>query len=61
MTDIDVALRERFGLCSFHPWQREAIEDLLDGQRRVMVVAPTGGGKCLCYQFPATVLQGPPS
>ncbi len=28
MIDIDVALRERFGLCSFHPWQREAIEEI---------------------------------
>jgi ATP-dependent DNA helicase RecQ len=58
MTDIDVALRERFGLPAFRPWQREAIEELLWGQRKVMVIAPTGGGKSLCYQLPAAILEG---
>ncbi|MGB5524028.1 MAG: DEAD/DEAH box helicase, partial [Polyangiales bacterium] len=58
MTDIDLALRARFGLSEFHPWQREAIEELLEGRRRVIVIAPTGGGKSLCYQLPAAVLEG---
>ena len=50
-------LTRRFGLERFHPWQREAIDALLGGQQ-VLVVAPTGGGKSLCYQFPATELPG---
>ena len=58
MPDIDLALRERFGLPAFRPWQREAIEELLEGRRRVVVIAPTGGGKSLCYQLPATMLPG---
>jgi ATP-dependent DNA helicase RecQ len=58
MPTRDEQLTERFGLPSFHPWQREAIDALLDGSRRALVVAPTGGGKSLCYQFPATVLDG---
>jgi len=58
MTDIDLALRERFGLSEFRPWQREAIEELLHGRRRVLVIAPTGGGKSLCYQLPASILEG---
>lgn len=58
MRDIDLVLRERFGLSAFHPWQREAIDELLDGRRRVLVIAPTGGGKSLCYQLPAAVLEG---
>lgn len=58
MIDIDTALRERFGLSEFRPWQREAIESLLHGPRRVVVIAPTGGGKSLCYQLPASVLEG---
>jgi ATP-dependent DNA helicase RecQ len=58
MIDIDIALRERFGLSAFHPWQREAIDELLQGRRKVVVIAPTGGGKSLCYQLPAAVLEG---
>ncbi|MGB5284477.1 MAG: ATP-dependent DNA helicase RecQ, partial [Polyangiales bacterium] len=46
------------GLPAFHPWQREAIEELLEGRQRVLVIAPTGGGKSLCYQLPAAVLKG---
>jgi ATP-dependent DNA helicase RecQ len=57
-TDLDAVLRERFGLESFRPWQREAIRALLEGPGRVLVVAPTGGGKSLTYQFPAAVLEG---
>ena len=51
-------LRERFGLPSFRPWQREAIDALLQGAGRVLVVAPTGGGKSLTYQVPGTLLEG---
>jgi ATP-dependent DNA helicase RecQ len=58
MSDIDVALRERFGLSEFRPWQREAIEELLEGRGKAIVIAPTGGGKSLCYQLPAAVLEG---
>jgi ATP-dependent DNA helicase RecQ len=55
---IDEVLQARFGLPSFRPWQREAIEALLGPSGRVLVVAPTGGGKSLTYQLPAVVLDG---
>ncbi len=58
VTDLQQSLQARFGLPSFRPWQREAIEAVLDGPKQVLVIAPTGGGKSLCYQFPATVLEG---
>jgi ATP-dependent DNA helicase RecQ len=57
-SDLDFVLRERFGLEAFRPWQREAVEAVLHGSGRVLVVAPTGGGKSLTYQFPAAVLEG---
>ena len=56
MSDLDVALA-RLGYTDFRPGQREAIEILL-AQGRLLLVAPTGGGKSLSYQLPATILPG---
>ena len=54
--DVDEGLH-RLGHRSFRPGQREAIETLLDA-RRLLLVAPTGGGKSLTYQLPAALLPG---
>jgi ATP-dependent DNA helicase RecQ len=51
-------LQNSFGLERFRSWQREAIDALLAGSGRVLVVAPTGGGKSLTYQVPAALLPG---
>src|SRR5205807_3275591 len=50
-------LQNLFGLDDFRPAQREVIEDALRG-KDVLCVMPTGAGKSLCYQLPATVLGG---
>src|ERR1700693_1186555 len=57
-SSLDAVLRDRFGLERFHPCQRQAIEAVLQPGGRVLVVAPTGGGKSLTYQVPAAVLDG---
>ncbi|MEO8448838.1 MAG: ATP-dependent DNA helicase RecQ, partial [Gemmatimonadota bacterium] len=54
--DLDAALA-RLGYATFRPGQREAIETIID-RRRLLLVAPTGGGKSLIYQLPATLLSG---
>ncbi len=54
--DLDAGLTQ-LGYEAFRPGQREAIETLLD-KRRLLLVAPTGGGKSLTYQLPAAVLPG---
>ncbi len=54
--DLNQGLR-RLGYSSFRPGQREAIETLL-ASGRLLLVAPTGGGKSLTYQLPATLLPG---
>ncbi len=53
---LDTALAT-LGYDHFRPGQREAVEMLLE-RRRVLLVAPTGGGKSLCYQLPALLLPG---
>ncbi|MGE3840140.1 MAG: RecQ family ATP-dependent DNA helicase [Vicinamibacterales bacterium] len=53
---LDVVLG-RLGYAAFRPGQREAIDTLLD-RRRLLLVAPTGGGKSLTYQLPAVFLDG---
>lgn len=54
--DFEDALRA-FGFASFRPGQLEALETL-HRRRRLLLVAPTGGGKSLIYQLPATMLPG---
>ncbi len=56
MATLDDGLRT-FGHAAFLPGQRESIETLLD-RGRLLLVAPTGGGKSLTYQLPATILPG---
>jgi ATP-dependent DNA helicase RecQ len=58
VTAIDLAAGlQRLGFTEFRPGQREAVEALLD-VGRVLLVAPTGGGKSLTYQLPAALLPG---
>jgi ATP-dependent DNA helicase RecQ len=54
--DLDAGLA-RLGYTAFRPGQREAVETLL-ARGRLLLVAPTGGGKSLSYQLPATLLPG---
>ncbi len=50
-------LQARFGFDEFRPGQLRAVRAALAG-RSALVVLPTGGGKSLCYQVPALVLDG---
>jgi ATP-dependent DNA helicase RecQ len=50
-------LRQRFSLQTFRRGQREVIESILQ-KKDAMAVMPTGGGKSLCYQFPACQNEG---
>ncbi|HWD40688.1 MAG TPA: RecQ family ATP-dependent DNA helicase [Fimbriimonas sp.] len=56
-TDLETLLRDRFGFDSFRTGQAEVVEALLAG-RSALAVFPTGGGKSLCYQLPALLIDG---
>ncbi|HET7044454.1 MAG TPA: RecQ family ATP-dependent DNA helicase, partial [Gaiellaceae bacterium] len=53
---LDV-LAQTFGFDAFRPGQERVVEALLAG-RSALAVFPTGGGKSLCYQLPALLLDG---
>jgi len=50
-------LKENFGFSSFKNLQEPIIKNLLEGNNS-FVIMPTGGGKSLCYQLPAIILDG---
>lgn len=54
---LHTALRERFGHAAFRTGQLSVIQAVLAG-RPTLAVMPTGSGKSLCYQLPATLLPG---
>ena len=51
MSDIIEILKKYWGHDSFRPFQKEIINDSING-KDVLALLPTGGGKSICFQIP---------
>src|SRR5438309_9803677 len=55
--ELSEALKEHFGYDTFRKGQEAIVRSVLSG-RPTIAILPTGGGKSLCYQLPALLLDG---
>ena len=56
MTAVEI-LKKYWGFDNFRPLQADIVQSVLDG-KDTLALLPTGGGKSICFQVPAMVMDG---
>jgi ATP-dependent DNA helicase RecQ len=57
LDNLKLSLKKHFGFNEFRNHQESVIKNLLEGNDS-FVIMPTGGGKSICYQLPALMMEG---
>ena len=57
MNQPEAILKQYFGYDTFRPLQKDIVESVLAGKDTIALL-PTGGGKSVCFQVPALMMEG---
>ncbi|MEB2272076.1 DNA helicase RecQ [Bacillus safensis] len=58
LEQAEALLKQYFGFDAFRQGQKQAIESIVNKQKDTVCIMPTGGGKSVCYQVPALMMEG---
>lgn len=58
LEQAEALLKQYFGFDAFRQGQKQAIESIVNKQKNTVCIMPTGGGKSVCYQIPALMMEG---
>lgn len=58
LEQAEALLKQYYGFDVFRKGQKQAIEAIVNKQKDTVCIMPTGGGKSVCYQIPALMMEG---
>ncbi|MDM5298385.1 DNA helicase RecQ [Bacillus pumilus] len=58
LEQAETLLKQYYGFDHFRHGQKQAIESIVNKRKDTVCIMPTGGGKSVCYQIPALMMEG---